>query len=179
MNLTEQFQQLKALYDQGILTDEEFSLAKKKLIDGMKVEASSSANTNANANSSGSRDGSRDTAASGASFASLNHRREISALEQLKRSYYDRWIGGVCGGLAVSTNIPAWSWRLLFVLLTLLHGIGALMYILLWIFVPLKIENFAPTEKVVRPEPARAAEPVSPASPSAASTKNDDPEIKP
>lgn len=60
-------------------------------------------------------------------------------LNDLARSSTDRWIGGVCGGLAVATNLPAWTWRILFILATLLHGLGIVMYVLLWIFVPLRL----------------------------------------
>jgi phage shock protein PspC (stress-responsive transcriptional regulator) len=56
----------------------------------------------------------------------------------LHRSPTDRWLGGVCGGLDVLTGIPAWSWRILFVLTAFLHGVGLLMYVLLWIFVPVQ-----------------------------------------
>ena len=48
----------------------------------------------------------------------------------------DRWIGGVCGGLALATGVEAWLWRLMFVLFTLTFGFGVAIYVLLWIFVP-------------------------------------------
>jgi phage shock protein C len=54
----------------------------------------------------------------------------------LQRSATDRWIGGICGGVAEFTGIAAWIWRLSFVLLTLCGGGGLLMYLLLWFFVP-------------------------------------------
>jgi len=54
----------------------------------------------------------------------------------LRRSQEDRWIGGVCGGLAVATELDAWFWRFLFSLLFFVGGSGLLLYILLWIFVP-------------------------------------------
>ncbi|MBC7918548.1 MAG: PspC domain-containing protein [Rhodoferax sp.] len=59
------------------------------------------------------------------------------ALNQFRRSTTDRWIGGVCGGLAVSTGMDSWLWRLVFALLLLAGGTGVLIYIILWIFVPL------------------------------------------
>lgn len=61
-----------------------------------------------------------------------------NSLKEFARSASDKWIGGVCGGLAVATNLPSWTWRILFVLATLLHGLGLIMYVLLWIFVPLR-----------------------------------------
>lgn len=53
-----------------------------------------------------------------------------------RRSRADRWVGGVCGGLAEWTGAQAWIWRLLFVLGVACHGVGILVYLLLWIFVP-------------------------------------------
>jgi phage shock protein PspC (stress-responsive transcriptional regulator) len=58
------------------------------------------------------------------------------ALNDFRRSTTDRWIGGVCGGLAVSTGMDSWLWRLVFALLLLAGGTGILIYIILWIFVP-------------------------------------------
>ncbi len=62
-----------------------------------------------------------------------------SSLHQLVRSQDDRWVAGVAGGLGAMTGLPTWSWRILFVLTGLLHGLGVLMYVLLWIFVPLAV----------------------------------------
>jgi len=55
---------------------------------------------------------------------------------RLRRSTSDRWIGGVCGGLARATGIEAWIWRLAAVLFALFGGSGVLAYVLLWIFIP-------------------------------------------
>jgi phage shock protein C len=59
-----------------------------------------------------------------------------SAVNTLRRSRTDRWFGGVCGGIARSTGMDAWVWRLLFAALFICAGAGLLLYILLWIFVP-------------------------------------------
>jgi phage shock protein C len=56
----------------------------------------------------------------------------------LRRSLSDRWIGGVCGGLARMFGVESWLVRLIFVVLILFCGIGLVPYILLWIFVPLE-----------------------------------------
>ena len=61
-----------------------------------------------------------------------------SFLHRLARSRTDRMIGGVCGGLGKHTNLPAWTWRLLFCLISLYFGAGLLLYLLLWIFLPLE-----------------------------------------
>lgn len=60
----------------------------------------------------------------------------VSALNHLERSRSDRWLGGVCGGLAELTGMAAWIWRLIFTLSVLCAGTGVAIYILLWLFVP-------------------------------------------
>lgn len=60
----------------------------------------------------------------------------VSAVNTFRRSRDDRWIGGVCGGIARSTGMEAWLWRLLFSALFICAGAGLLVYVLLWIFVP-------------------------------------------
>ena len=113
MTMADELQKLQTLRDQGTLTDEEFQAAKQRVI---KADAS---------------------------FYAQSPRPSPPApgaptiFNTMTRSLDDRWIGGVCGGMSVSTGIPSWAWRILFVLTALLHGLGLLMYILLWIFVPL------------------------------------------
>jgi phage shock protein C len=60
----------------------------------------------------------------------------VSAVNTFRRSRSDRWFGGVCGGIARSTGMEAWVWRLLFTVLIICAGAGLLVYVLLWIFVP-------------------------------------------
>lgn len=55
---------------------------------------------------------------------------------KLRRSTTDRWLGGVCGGIARQSGIESWIWRLIFVLVATCLGFGGLIYILMWIFVP-------------------------------------------
>ncbi len=57
-------------------------------------------------------------------------------LHALRRSRTDSWLGGVCGGLAPATGLPAWLCRLIFALLVVCGGTGVLLYVLLWILVP-------------------------------------------
>jgi phage shock protein C len=59
-----------------------------------------------------------------------------SAVNTFRRSRTDRWFGGVCGGIARATGMEAWVWRLLFAALFICVGVGLLLYVLLWIFVP-------------------------------------------
>ena len=118
MSLADQLAKLQTLRAQGALSEEEFTLAKKRVIEGVETET----------------DTPRENTAAPSSAAAP------SALHQLRRSTRDRWIGGVCGGLGDMTNIPTWSWRILFILALLLHGMGLVLYVLLWIFVPLRSE---------------------------------------
>ncbi|TRZ68977.1 MAG: PspC domain-containing protein [Rhodocyclaceae bacterium] len=60
----------------------------------------------------------------------------VAAFNRFRRSQTDRWLGGICGGLALSTGLESWFWRLLFTLLLFLGGTGLLVYVVLWIFVP-------------------------------------------
>jgi phage shock protein PspC (stress-responsive transcriptional regulator) len=60
----------------------------------------------------------------------------VSAINRLRRSPSERWIGGVCGGLAQLSGLAAWVWRVGFLLLLLCGGTGLVLYILLWVFVP-------------------------------------------
>jgi phage shock protein C len=60
----------------------------------------------------------------------------LAAVNALQRSRSDRWLGGVCGGLASVTGLASWMWRLIFALLVVCGGTGVLVYLLLWIFLP-------------------------------------------
>ena len=112
MPLTDELERLNALHERGALTDEEFAQAKKRLLEAAPDATKS---------------------------ASRTWPESASTLGSLRRSRTDRWFGGVCGGLGELTGIPAWSWRILFVLTAFLQGLGAVMYILLWIFVPVQL----------------------------------------
>ena len=54
----------------------------------------------------------------------------------MRRSLDDRWIGGVCGGLARMMGVETWIVRLAVTLLTFFWGTGLVIYVLLWVFVP-------------------------------------------
>ena len=60
----------------------------------------------------------------------------LAAVNGFRRSLSDKWLGGVCGGLARVTGLESWAWRLIFAVLFLWGGAGLLVYLLLWIFVP-------------------------------------------
>lgn len=57
--------------------------------------------------------------------------------KKLTRSTTDKWLGGVCGGLADFTGWDVNLIRLLVVLLTLFStGLGIIAYIAAWIILP-------------------------------------------
>ncbi|MDL2358597.1 MAG: PspC domain-containing protein [Pseudomonadota bacterium] len=110
MNVSDEIKRLHELHQAGALTDAEYEQAKAKALGG-----------SVNFDKPGHADGS-DLA---------------SEFGRLRRSRGDRWIGGVCGGLAKVSNVEAWIWRLVFTLVALCgFGVGVLVYILMWIFVP-------------------------------------------
>ncbi|STX28019.1 phage shock protein C, PspC [Legionella beliardensis] len=58
--------------------------------------------------------------------------------KKLYRSRTDKKIAGVCGGLAAYFNLdPLWI-RLIFVLFFLVGGSALLLYVILWLLVPLE-----------------------------------------
>ncbi len=59
----------------------------------------------------------------------------------LYRSRTDAVIGGVAGGIAKALNIDAFIVRLLFILMALWGG-GIVLYVILWIALPLDDESF-------------------------------------
>ncbi|HEU0200776.1 MAG TPA: PspC domain-containing protein [Burkholderiaceae bacterium] len=58
------------------------------------------------------------------------------AINRYRLSNTDRWIAGVCGGIARLTGVDSWVWRLIFALGLLLGGFSLILYILLWALVP-------------------------------------------
>jgi phage shock protein C len=59
--------------------------------------------------------------------------------KRLQRSRTEKMIGGVCGGLAEYFTVDPTIVRVLWVLLTLLGGAGILLYVVLWIIMPLQV----------------------------------------
>ncbi|MBV8502367.1 MAG: PspC domain-containing protein [Paucibacter sp.] len=109
MSNADELSKLADLHQRGVLSDEEFAQAKARVLGGI----------------GGGTYG--DPGAAGPA---------ASELHNLRRSRSDAWVGGVCGGVARFTGVPAWVWRLLFIALVLCAGSGFLLYLLLWIFVP-------------------------------------------
>ena len=55
---------------------------------------------------------------------------------RLYRSRTERWIAGVCGGLSMYLDVDVSALRLAFAVLTLWHGFGLLLYLLIVVIVP-------------------------------------------
>jgi len=69
---------------------------------------------------------------------------------KLYRSRTDQMLGGVCGGLGAYFGIDANLVRLVFVLLAFLNGIGVILYLAMWLLVPLEGSEGQPKEVVRR-----------------------------
>jgi phage shock protein C len=55
---------------------------------------------------------------------------------KLRRMKGRHWLGGVCAGIGYWLGVPTWLVRLLWTVTVLAYGLGAVLYILLWIFMP-------------------------------------------
>jgi len=63
---------------------------------------------------------------------------QIFPYRKLYRSRRERMIAGVCGGIALRYDIdPSWV-RIIFVLFFFAGGAAFLLYVLLWIIIPLE-----------------------------------------
>ena len=103
MSQSDEISRLADLHQRGALTDEEFSRAKARVLNGSAAQDAPA----------------------------------LQALNVLRRSPDDRWLGGVCGGIAGITGMPSWIWRLFFAVLVLFGGTGILVYALMWFFIPM------------------------------------------
>jgi phage shock protein C len=69
---------------------------------------------------------------------------------RLTRSRTERLLGGVAGGIAEYTNIdPLWV-RLAFLVLSLFNGLGAMIYVVLWLLTPVEGTQTTDTRSQVR-----------------------------
>ena len=55
---------------------------------------------------------------------------------RLRRVKGGHWIGGVCAGVGYWLGVATWLVRLVWTVLVLAYGFGLLLYVLLWIFMP-------------------------------------------
>ena len=59
-----------------------------------------------------------------------------SSRPKLRRIKGKHWLGGVCAGMGYWLRVPTWLLRLGWTVLLLVYGIGGIVYLLLWIFMP-------------------------------------------
>ena len=85
---------------------------------------------------------------------------ESKEVKRLERSNDDRWLLGVCGGLAAYFGVDSTLIRVLFVLFSFAVGGGIFLYLILWIVMPLEQPEFgqtpgdeAPSEETEEKEP--------------------------
>lgn len=58
------------------------------------------------------------------------------ATRKMRKIPEKAWIGGVCAGIAYWLGVPTWAVRLVVAMSVLFFGSGALLYVLLWVFMP-------------------------------------------
>ena len=78
---------------------------------------------------------------------------EERRFRDLKKSYIDTKLAGVCGGFGEYTPLPSWLWRVIFLASLFIGGLGLISYILLWVCMPAANAANASTrqERVVNP----------------------------
>ena len=59
-------------------------------------------------------------------------------LKRIYRSRKDKMIAGVCGGLAKYFGIDSTWMRLIFILFLIMGGSALLVYLIMWLIVPLE-----------------------------------------
>jgi phage shock protein PspC (stress-responsive transcriptional regulator) len=73
---------------------------------------------------------------------------QLDGPRQLRRSRTDRYIGGVCGGVAAYLNMDATLVRLLTVIISIFTGVPIIVYLLALLLVP--EEDVAPRAPVAQ-----------------------------
>jgi phage shock protein C len=69
-------------------------------------------------------------------------------VKKLYRSSKHRMLAGICGGIGEYFELDPTIIRVLFVALSVFAGGGILVYIILWLLVPLEPETTEPAEEV-------------------------------
>ncbi len=59
--------------------------------------------------------------------------------KQLHRSRTEKMIAGVCGGLAEYLDVDPTLVRVVWVFVSLLAGVGILLYLIMWVVMPLDL----------------------------------------
>jgi len=69
--------------------------------------------------------------------------------KRLERKTEGRWVAGVCVGLADYLGVDATLLRVIFAVLTVIGGFGALAYVLAWALMPEEGESVSIAEKII------------------------------
>ena len=69
--------------------------------------------------------------------------------KKLERKLSDRWLAGVCAGLADYTGVDVSLIRVIFAVLSLFGGVGLLAYVIAWALVPEEGEKASIAEKFI------------------------------
>jgi phage shock protein PspC (stress-responsive transcriptional regulator) len=69
--------------------------------------------------------------------------------KRLERKLEGRWLAGVCAGLADYLGVDATLIRVIFAVLTVFGGFGALAYVLAWALMPEEGEPASIAEKII------------------------------
>jgi len=72
-----------------------------------------------------------------------------SPAKTLERKLDGRWVAGVCAGLADYSGLDVSLIRVIFAVLTLFGGVGAIAYVLAWALVPEQGEPASIAEKFI------------------------------
>lgn len=113
MTLADELERIKALYDDGYLSYEEYVRAKAIALSEE-----------------------RRPLAPQRSSDSLG-----SILRRMQRSRRDSAIAGVCGGIAKASNTPSWFWRFIFTFFSFIGGLAIIAYVCLWALIPLEPQS--------------------------------------
>lgn len=70
--------------------------------------------------------------------------------QRMTRSQSERIVGGIAGGLATYIKIDPLIVRLAFMLLALINGFGAILYLVLWLLMPIEGSQATDTRDQVR-----------------------------
>jgi phage shock protein C len=68
--------------------------------------------------------------------------------KRLYRSRSERWLAGVCGGIGNYFNTDPTVIRVIFVVAALILGGGLLIYLILWLIIPLEPDVVEALEEV-------------------------------
>lgn len=74
----------------------------------------------------------------------------INQNKRFRRSGTDRYLAGVCGGIAEFFNVDSTLVRLAFVVLTVLGFSGVFVYVLAWLIMPAHDERHSLLEQIIR-----------------------------